>query len=179
MLGKATWSILHHLGKLWVRVMQHKYLKGSHVLGIMQRQHGSPLWKGILKARDEIRQGFMFRLRDGRTSFWYGDWNGKGVAACSIPYVNIVDTSCTLADLEGGNSWDLRRLYTEVPPEMKLRLEQVEPHLRAQQKDVWIWKGSSIWCYSVRDAYAWLQEQHQGVVGARTWIWKLKVPEKI
>lgn len=97
-----------------------------------------------------------------------------------LPYVNIVDTQATLADVIEEGQWRLQRLYTELPIEDKEQLILIEPTPKAQC-DAWTWKENSTGCYTVRDAYGWLNARGRVVAGNTgwSWIWKLKVPEKI
>lgn len=55
LLGKAIWNLLANFSKLWVQVFKHKYLRGTSIMSVKQQHNDSPIWKGILKARDCLR----------------------------------------------------------------------------------------------------------------------------
>lgn len=48
-------------------------------------------------------------------------------------------------------------------------------------RDVWIWERNDMGCYTVRDAYLWLQNPNQPSMATIDWrwVWQLKVPEKM
>lgn len=81
LMGKAAWSMMAHPRKLWVRVMQSKYLNQDSSLQVKSKPRDSPIWRGILKPRDQLQEGFNFRLGDGLSSLWYADWSGQGKLA--------------------------------------------------------------------------------------------------
>lgn len=58
LLGKAVWSLAHHPEKLWVRVLNHRYLQQSSIMQVQVRTNDSPVWKGIIRARDQLKNGW-------------------------------------------------------------------------------------------------------------------------
>lgn len=112
-----------------MRMMLHKYLVGSSVPQVGASSNASPACKGILRARDYLQEGFDFRFGNGRSSMWYDDWSGTERLAEQVPYVHITDTTTMLVDLLRGGLWSLDDLYTEVPPDAQLRLQQIAPHM--------------------------------------------------
>lgn len=114
MLGKAVWSLIHKPGKLWVRVLSHKYLRNSSLFQARASPSASPVWKRILRARDQLREGFKFRLGDGASSIWYSDWSGTGMVAEKLPYVHVSDTELCMADVIRNGNWNFDTLH--YPP---------------------------------------------------------------
>lgn len=47
----------------------------------------SGVWKAVLKARDSIVDGFLWRLGHGNASFWYANWCGDNPLCLKAPYV--------------------------------------------------------------------------------------------
>lgn len=93
LLGKAVWHLTNYSPKLWVQSLSHKFLKGSSVFSATRWSNSSPIWRGILRARDQLADGYRFRLGDGSSLVWYHDWPGHGRIAVQIPFVNISDTN--------------------------------------------------------------------------------------
>lgn len=60
---------------------------------------------------------------------WYDDWSGTERLAEQVPYVHITDTATMLVGLLRGGVWSLDDLYTEVPPDAQLRLQQIAPRM--------------------------------------------------
>lgn len=99
----------------------------------------SAIWKGILKVRDHLRDGFKFMLGDGNSSIWYRDWSLYGIIANQLPFVHISDTNLCLKDVIEGDHWALDRCLTVIPEELKLWFYNVNPKLSSNEVDVWVW----------------------------------------
>lgn len=76
LLGKAVWHLLYSSNKLWVQVLRHKYVQNSSILSVPRRPNGSPIWRGILNARDQLKDVFRFML--GRGTPLFGTVSGLG-----------------------------------------------------------------------------------------------------
>lgn len=153
MLGKAVWSMIHKPGKLWVRVLAHKYLRTSSFFQAIASTNASPVWKGLLRARDHLREDLRFRLGDGTSSIWYSDWSGTGIMAESLPFVHVSDSALHLADVIQNGNWDFRRLYTILPPEVGELFMKVQPNLMAGCEDNWIWEDGNRGIYTMKEGY--------------------------
>lgn len=57
LIAKLAWSILTQPNKVWVQLLQSKYLRRSHFLGVDKTPNSSWVWKGILQVRDIIQEG--------------------------------------------------------------------------------------------------------------------------
>lgn len=95
------------------------------------KQQDSLIWKGILRARDQLGQRFVFKLGHGDTSVWYKDWSGTGPIANQVLFVHISNTNLKLRDIIRDNSWDLNRLSTMLPIAVQHKLLAVQPSLCA------------------------------------------------
>ncbi|XP_057442557.1 uncharacterized protein LOC130734228 [Lotus japonicus] len=181
LLGKAVWNLLQNSNKLWVQTFTHKYLQGHSILSVPARHNASPIWKGIIKARDQLHNGFKYRLGDGKTSMWYTDWTGQGKIVDRLPFVHISDTNICLQDLIHNQNWNFNRIMTMLPEDVENSFTKIVPQLAPDRPDMWTWNCSDAGIYSVREGYQWLQEQKLiQVAGERwNWIWKLKIPEKV
>lgn len=103
LLGKLVESMLHEKDKLWVRVLSDKYLKNESVLNAEHKQGESYVWRGIVRAKTAVANGYGVSLGDGSSSLWYSDWLGTGPLASRVPFVHITDTELRVADLwQGG-----------------------------------------------------------------------------
>ena len=50
LLGELVWSLLRYPGKLWVKVLSHKYLRNNSVLDYVSMGSSSYIWHPICKA---------------------------------------------------------------------------------------------------------------------------------
>lgn len=122
MLGKLVWALLQDPGKLWVRVLTPKYLGDVSVLEAKSDQSSSPFWKGLLKARDPLTEGFSFNLGNSISSLWFADWSGYGALRQHTPFIHISDSVLTLADMIVDDQWNVSRLCTAIPEAFLQRL---------------------------------------------------------
>lgn len=68
LLGKLVWAIQTQPNKLWVQLMQQKYIKDTNFL-IETYRPGSYVWTSICKAKEVLKGGFKLWLGDGSSSF--------------------------------------------------------------------------------------------------------------
>jgi hypothetical protein len=76
--------------KLWVSLLQHKYVNDKLFLYIPTTL-GSTLWNSIMKAKATLLNGFNYRLRYGSSSFWYAPWTKFGKPCEQVLYVDTHD----------------------------------------------------------------------------------------
>ncbi|KAJ8768128.1 hypothetical protein K2173_021068 [Erythroxylum novogranatense] len=63
---------------LWVKVLQDKYVRSQPLLTIKLPSNASSCWKAIHRAIPFLKDGFAWRVGDGRTiSFWFDRWVGE------------------------------------------------------------------------------------------------------
>ncbi|XP_057452893.1 uncharacterized protein LOC130744751 [Lotus japonicus] len=181
LLGKAVWQMLQDGNKLWIKVLQHKYLKEGSILNAQVTPRSSAIWKGILKARDQLKDGFKFMLGDGNSSIWYRDWSSYGILANQLPFVHISDTNLCLKDVIVGNQWVLDRCFTVIPDQVRMWFDNVSPKLSSNEDDIWVWDPGSNGQYTVKEGYTWVRDLQvtQPPQEDWTWVWRLAVPEKI
>lgn len=156
LLGKLVSDCLQGYDKLWIQVLFAKYLGKNSILDVEAKLNSSYFWRGLLKARDDLRHGFSFKLGQGQSSFWYSDWSGLGMLAFRVPFVHISDTNLKLADLVVNGQWDTSWLYTSLPDFVGQRLQEVTPSLHPQGEDRWVWNNCAQGFYTASEGYAWL-----------------------
>lgn len=181
LMGKVVWSLAQNSHKLWARVLSHKYLGTQHILAAPRVQGVSPLWRGILRARDSIKDGFRFKVGDGSTSVWFTDWSGSGALGAAVPYVHISDSARCLRDIIHGGFWNVSTLHTEIPPPYVNALQQMRTVVVPNMRDCWTWHPHASGIYSAAAGYDWLrnQEEEDPVEEDWGWVWKVEAPEKV
>jgi hypothetical protein len=112
LLGKLVWSIHKNSDALWVQIIKHKYLKDELLLSTIKKP-GSITWNAIMKALLALKDGFQFRLGDGKSSFWYTNWSGMGSLANQVLYVDIHDIEMRVRDVFTNGNWNVRpKIFT-------------------------------------------------------------------
>lgn len=69
-------------------MVRSKYLGAHNILDIPAK-NGSITCNSIMKTRDAIREGFVFRLGDGSSPLWYTPWTEFGNLSQHVLYVDI------------------------------------------------------------------------------------------
>lgn len=118
LLGKLVEDLVHEPDNVLVKVLSHKYLHAESVLVGQCKQSDSYIWRGIMRAKNNVMQGYQAFLGDGRSSFWYDNWLGTGKLCSRVPFVHITDTPLTMSDLWRNGTWHLRGLYTVLPSDI-------------------------------------------------------------
>lgn len=78
-MAKLGWIILTKPNKIWVRVLNEKYLKISAFFYCIPNNSQSPLWRDILKGRHVLEKGLIVGIGNGTsTSMWYHHSIGDG-----------------------------------------------------------------------------------------------------
>lgn len=73
LMGKLLWNLMQEKDKLWVQVLNQKYVKDQSVWSCMATPRSSVTWRGIVKVRDQLHEGFELKLGAGSSSIWYQD----------------------------------------------------------------------------------------------------------
>nr|KYP32892.1 Putative ribonuclease H protein At1g65750 family [Cajanus cajan] len=178
LLGKLIWSMLHDHDKPWVEVLSSKYLKGDSILNAKIPSSSSPAWHSILLALQELRDGFLPKLNDGRSSLWYKDWTGLGCLCKLVDYVHISDTHLKVLDVYTDDSWNFNCLRTQLPSQLLDQLSSFPGPSNISAQDCFVWSASTSGVYSTRSAYALLKGTTNDTIQWRK-VWKSKLPEKI
>lgn len=98
-----------------------------------------------------------------------------------VDFVDIQDTQLTLKDVRSLNSWDLNKLATMMPQDVRDEILNTHVHIRDDVPDVLVWDDSVHGTYTARDGYMWLLKQRDVTPNACAWgwIWNKKGPENI
>lgn len=114
LLGKVVAGFVEDHDKFWVTILSHKYLKGNSILSVGVRAGDSYIWRGIIKAKDVLKDGISVRLGQGLSSLWFTDWLGTGKLCDRVPYVHVADSDLLVSNVWTNNEWNLSSLYTSI-----------------------------------------------------------------
>ena len=85
LLTKWLWRIANGEGGPWLRMIQHKYLRGQP-LSFCQRSGGSQFWQCIIQLLPVLRIGTSIEIGSGTaTLFWFDRWTGDTPLAARFP----------------------------------------------------------------------------------------------
>ncbi|KAJ1402672.1 Ribonuclease H-like superfamily [Sesbania bispinosa] len=161
--------------------------RGPHLTQMLTESHAitkpaaSPVWKGIIKAKDSLKTGFSLRLREGNTPIWYTDWTGCGNICDLVPFVNTQDTNKVVRDIIYDGRWNFQSIRTALPLMVSNSIVSNDPSLHHGQPDSWIWNPSHSGIYSAASGYNWLLHNASlcnSLLPDVQWVWKLACTEK-
>lgn len=180
MLGKLVWDMHCNFDKLWVQMLTHKYVKEGSFLGT-SLHYGSPIWNSIFKAKEELKEGYVFRVGNGESLFWYSPWSSFGLLCDHVFAVAIQDASLQIKDICINNQWQLHNLATQLPDHVKTSLQNTCLFLNPNVHDNYIWGGTTDGVYTAKAGFQWLQSKKGGGDITLNWssIWKIPGPEKL
>ena len=188
LLGKQVWRLLHNTDSLLYKVFKAKFFPNCSILDSDVKLARSFAWQSILKARDIVKSGSIWRIGDGRQVRIRGDKWLPDKCACRVlsPQKNLPINArvCALID-EDSRCWDEDCVCAEFSPQEAQTIMGI-PLSSRQVQDTLIWADSSSGKYTTKSAYKLLSRSP--TVGtsnpsahSSSWnhIWDLEVPNKI
>ena len=181
LLGKLIWRLLTDGGGFWGAVLSRKYFGQQGACEFVTSRGASYLWKGLVKTWGILREGFIWELGRGNSSFWYADWSGLGRLCNMVDFVHISDSDISVGDVWRGNSWVFDHLATVIPTHIREHISQLSIPTNAARDDGWVWRGTNSGVYSSASGYNWLIRRSNTwfLEDDWMWLWKMNAPEKI
>ncbi|KAJ1435501.1 Reverse transcriptase-like [Sesbania bispinosa] len=100
----------------------------------------SLVWKGIVKAKNALRDGFQVDLGSSDFSVWYKDWSGLGKLCLLLPFVHVSDTHMQIHHLWKEGMWDFSILATPIPEAILDGIRSIcVPSTRSTTTAHWRW----------------------------------------
>ena len=66
LLAKQVWRLMHNPDSLCFRVFKARFFPNCSILDAKESNSRSYAWKSILSARDVIKKGMIWRIRNGQ-----------------------------------------------------------------------------------------------------------------
>nr|KYP46934.1 Putative ribonuclease H protein At1g65750 family [Cajanus cajan] len=68
---KNCWALCSQPNKLWVQVVQSKYVCGEDIISVIHKKPTSNLWRGICEVWDKVVHNIAWNIGNGKsTKFW-------------------------------------------------------------------------------------------------------------
>lgn len=179
LLSKLGWHMHNGKSNLWTSVLHSKYLKKHNFSECPPKSASSHIWKGILHTRPLLEKGIKWIIGDGEyVSSWKDWWCGSEPLATIYPghHTNSGDKVKLLIDSNG--DWNLTSISHIVSNQTIDAIYSIKLPRYSSTKDCPQWVGSSNGKFSVASAYDFLNKEEDDLHGW-SWIWKLKLPQKI
>ena len=128
-LAKMGWRLITEPEKLWAKILHAKCARGKMDFSKLEKKrNASNAWKGMVAAREIIKQGTREKVYNGaETFFWREVWLGDiPLKELALAEINLVDSYKTVREywccMEGWWWSDLEGL---LPPQICNRLSKV------------------------------------------------------
>ena len=73
LLAKQTWRFLHDKSSLFYRIFKARFFPNCSIMEATCPSSASYAWKSIIKGRDMIKRGAIWRIGDGKLAHIWGD----------------------------------------------------------------------------------------------------------
>ena len=161
LLTKQTWRLLHGKNSLFYRVFKAKFFPHCTIMEAANPSSASYAWKSIIKGREVIQRGAVWRIGDGRSvSIWGDRWlpvkhSPKIVSPCTGTLAEAKVSSLIDSELR---SWKEEVLSANLFSfEAKIILKI--PLCHTDQADTLTWPFTPTGEYSVKSGYTFLQQE--------------------
>jgi hypothetical protein len=140
LLGKLVWDMVQSTDKLWVNILSNKYTSGPNILHATAKYNCSPTWSSIIKAKDILHSGYVWRAGSGSSSFWFNHWSPHGLIGSLVPIIDIHDLQLTVKDVLTYNGQPTQALYTTLPQAIAAFLNNYRITFNDRVQDTFIGK---------------------------------------
>ena len=168
MFVKQVWRLPTDKTSLFFKVFSTKYFPSGSVFDAKSSK-GSYVWRIILKARQVVQEGMLWRIGDGsKIRVFHDKWiPGEFPLKAAAQNQEFVDdtTVSSLIDVETGE-WNGQLIDQLISPWLAQRIKAI-PLCQTLQEDCIVWPRSKDGNYSVKTGYQVLEEierregQHQ------------------
>ena len=112
---------MHHPEKLWVKMLTNKYMNGLMIMNGHVKPGSSYIWRSMMKAYDQLEDGFKFKLRRGKVSLFYEQWF-DGDLLCQV---HEMDIHLSINNVWLDNTWHWELVRTPLHAAIKHKLSNI------------------------------------------------------
>ena len=191
LVAKQTWCLLHDKTSLFYRVFKAKFFPHCTIMEATNLSSVLYAWKSIIKGKEVIQQGAVWRIGDDKSvSIWGDCWlrvkhSPKIVSPCTGALTDAKVSS--LIDSEH-RSWKEKVLNANLFS-FEAKIIQKIPLCHTDQTNTLAWPFTPTGDYTVKSGYTFLQQEYQNSQPGQSdldylkllWkaIWSLQVPSKV
>ncbi|XP_060969747.1 uncharacterized mitochondrial protein AtMg00310-like [Cannabis sativa] len=177
LLAKLAWQVATDFDTPWVKCFKAKYCRRNSFWSVESKGYDSATWKGILHAREIIRNGSITLVGSGAdVDIWEQPW---------IPWLNYEEFSClmrevrvrsrllsSVADISSPNGdWNRQRVLEIFGNDIGSRICEIQ-RLPILNSDMLIWKHSGDGEFSVKGALNVCSNINDHDAGIDSKLWK-------
>ena len=164
LLAKQVWRLMHNTSSLFYKVFKAKYFPHCSILDAQPNTRSSFAWKSILRAKNLIRKGLIWRVGAGsKVRIWEDKWlplRNHNIIISPRPPNTLLTHVKQLID-DQTKTWReavIRTTFLPLEAEIILGISLSSYN----QDDTATWGGTKNGVYAVRSGYhLLLNESHQ------------------
>lgn len=180
-LAKLAWNMETQPGKLWVKVMNSKYVKNRNFLNIPVARNASWVWRSVTRGREAIRDNASWTVGNGRAiNFWSDQWinTERSSLGHSLGIPEDIATIKVSDFILPNNAWDFVKLQEVLPRDKVDAIRAIPLPLKDGAEDRISWTKGDAGRFTTKSAYVAISGVSDDE-GSWHWIWKLKCWEKV
>jgi hypothetical protein len=141
LLAKQVWRLWKMEDSLTARIMKAKYYPSCSIFEAQLSNKSSYAWRSILKARELVKEGLIWRIGNGESvPIWGAKWLPIKSTHCVQSPVSILTGTAVVKDLIDQDSrWWNQQLLEDIFKPEEVRAIQSIPISSTNQKDTQIW----------------------------------------
>jgi len=147
--------MIRSTNKLWVNLLSKKYSAGPNTLDAIVNS-SSPSWSSIVRAKNVLKTGYMWRVGAGNSSFWFSNWSSYGFLGSMVPIIDIHDLHLTVKDVFTSGEQHTDVLYTNLPQHIADSINNSHIRFNPTIEDAFIWNQNKNGIYTTKNGYSWL-----------------------
>lgn len=185
LLGKQCWNLISNPNALVSRPLKARYYPNCSLLQAGRTGGSSYTWSGIWEAKEIMKEGCRWVLRDGKSIHIYSDRWLRGKENFCVDQDGSSERSTKVCDLflNDSRKWDEHKVRSsfnniDVAAILATRI----PQNNTRDRITWVHYNNGQ--YSVKTGYHKWQQNHLGGVDIQQsdgWgkIWRLCIPHKV
>jgi hypothetical protein len=190
LLAKQVWRLMDDSSSLFYRVFKAKFFPHCSILETDIKTRGSYAWQSIIKAREVLLKGGVWRVGDGRKiKIWKTRWLLEDHHRSIVTHGPQLLQDCTVDQLilKPRMEWDSALIDKLFLPYDAEAIKNIPLSDRAPP-DKFCWPGTANGLYTVKSGYhSLLHYEKQHLPGSSTkdtlqpiWnsVWSLQIPKK-
>ncbi|XP_075636851.1 uncharacterized protein LOC142609107 [Castanea sativa] len=191
LLAKQAWRLLNNKTSLFYKVFKARFFPNSSLLEAADSRMGSYAWKSILRGRDIIQRGAIWRVGSGeKINIWQQLWLPR-----KHPTIPLI---CPLESFENHTvdslidpstrTWNEQLVDGLFVEEDAMLIKKI-PFSRNVAEDTLYWPYSTSGNYTCKFGYRFFKEEEELQLNAQTppichkhvWkeVWQMQAPPKI
>lgn len=100
-------------------------MNGLMIMNGQVKSGSSYIWRSMMKAYDQLEDGFKFKLRRGKVSLFYKQWFDEDLLCQHLEEVHEMDIHLSINNVWLDNTWHWELVRTPLHAAIKHKLSNI------------------------------------------------------